>query len=164
MSGSDRTGHVLDRLWANLRAAGIPATDADIEGAVERGFLGPILLFEDLARSVDMTEPPEDLGRPYAPSETEPESVSTSSAPLPPTPRALWRGDAVPPAVTAIAPLIHSREVSPVEITRRSLERIGARDSLLNAFQLVPAGTRPPSPAAPRRSLRPAEDPAAREE
>lgn len=139
MGGNDRTRHVLDRLRANLRAAGIPATDADIAGAVEKGFLGPILLFEELARSVDVTEPPEDLGRPYAPSEAGPESVSTPSAPLPPTPRALWRGDAVPPAVTAIAPLIHSRKVSPVEITRRSLERIGERDSVLNAFQLVPA-------------------------
>src|SRR5690349_20736594 len=49
MSEGQVPGHIVDRLRTNLRGAGIPFTDADLEGMVEKGFVQRVVLFEQLA-------------------------------------------------------------------------------------------------------------------
>jgi hypothetical protein len=45
-------GAIIDRLRTNLRAAGIAATDADIEGMAEKGLLRNAAAFEALDRGL----------------------------------------------------------------------------------------------------------------
>ena len=49
MSDGPVPDHIVDRLRTNLRGAGIPFTDADLAGMVEKGFVQRVVLFEQMA-------------------------------------------------------------------------------------------------------------------
>ncbi|NJN16802.1 MAG: amidase [Oscillochloris sp.] len=116
---------LIERLRANLRAAGIPAIDDDFAGIVEMGFLSRVA---DFARIVDA-----------APADTLPDYLDAGNLPAP----TLATAPAGPPAaapedtIAGIAVQIRSRAVSPVELTAQALAQIAARDGELNAFQVV---------------------------
>ena len=151
MSGDVTQSAIIDRLRANLRAAAIPATDADIEGMAEKGFLDLVPAFEEAADRVPADLVPDYLagwgGIAPAVSVAQREQGSTAPSDLP----APWRrrsGSEVSPGedgaphyavgeIAAIAGRLRSREVSPVELTQQALARIAEHDPALNAFQLV---------------------------
>lgn len=133
MSEAARYEAVLHRLRANLRAAGIPYTEADLQAIEEQGFLDSVLAFERLAAAEGTDEAPDYLA-------AWGDAVPTTDHP-PAADRMFERpsrpSDLDHASVTEVAPLLRAREVSPVELARRSLERIAQRDPELNAFQLV---------------------------
>jgi aspartyl-tRNA(Asn)/glutamyl-tRNA(Gln) amidotransferase subunit A len=117
---------VVDRLCANLRAAGIGLSETDLEGILASKMLLNVTEFE--AATADL------------PLDVVPERV------VPPPPVhdvALDDGfaertrDASELSIVAVAARLRARETSPVELVERSLERIATRDGQLNAFQLV---------------------------
>lgn len=120
---------VVERLRANLRYAGIAASEADIQGILERGFLRITVAFDELARRQPLDLVPDYLGS------WEPEASPLTSLPSPASAE-LAAGQ---PAgtIAAIAGRLRSRDVSPVELTEQALARIAERDKQLNAFQLV---------------------------
>jgi aspartyl-tRNA(Asn)/glutamyl-tRNA(Gln) amidotransferase subunit A len=115
---------LVDRLRANLRAAGIAATDEDVEGIAAKGFLRLIEQFDALAAHEPLDLVPDYLGV-WGPGE-----ASEGRAELP-TPAG--RED----TLLVAAARLRAKEVSPVELTEQALARIAERDPLLNAFQLV---------------------------
>lgn len=128
MTDPKATTRLLDRLRINLRAAEIPATEQDILGVAERGFLDSVLAFETLVAGSDLQTVPDHL------SSWEPGSSSTVALAAPDE---VAEPAAVSGSITEVAPRIRRREVSPVELTQSCLQRIGELDSELNAFQLV---------------------------
>src|SRR5207249_1736442 len=133
----------------NLRAAEIQATDADIQGIIEKGFLSRILDFERVIAG--------------APPETVPDYLhgwgpenSSEAASMPDRPdqaagmdkeqtlltTSAEKGASVFHAhasISATAPLIQTRRVSPVELTEQALARTAERGPVLNAFQYIMA-------------------------
>ncbi|MEI7769115.1 MAG: amidase, partial [Chloroflexales bacterium] len=115
---------LIDRLRANLRAAGIPATDADFAGIAEKGFLSRVADVERVIAGL--------------PSDDLPDYLDAASLPA-----SISAGPGAPPAggaadsIADIAALIRARAASPVALAERALARIAERDPQLNAFQLV---------------------------
>jgi aspartyl-tRNA(Asn)/glutamyl-tRNA(Gln) amidotransferase subunit A len=115
--------HLIDQLRANLSAAGIQADEADIQGIVEKGFLSRLV---DIERVIEQA--PTDIVPDYlaswddiaAQSDTPPAAVHRHASPI-----------------AEIAAQIHTRQISPVELTEQALARIAERDPDLNSFQLV---------------------------
>ena len=138
MTDDQRYANLIDRLHANLRAAGIPATEADIEGVVAKGFLDTVLSFEELAVRALADDAPDYLA-PWGGGETLTRAESPPVGPVAPARGGPdgELGELEHAPITRVAQLLHAREVSPVELALRCLGRIEARDSELNAFQLV---------------------------
>lgn len=115
---------VIDQLRSAWRAAGVAATEADLEGIVARGFLDRLVAFRALLSTGDSEIVPDYL-----------------SAAVQPGPRAdqTARMPASSPEDTllGVAAMLQSRAASPVELVERSLACIAERDPQLNAFQLV---------------------------
>lgn len=120
---------MINRLRTNLRAAGIPATESDFAGIIEKGFLSRVADVERVIASLPGDNLPDylDAGSLPVPVETPRWGVSSQTQ----TPR---RGVST---ITDIADQIRARAVSPVELTERALARIAKRSPQLNAFQLV---------------------------
>ncbi len=133
MSEARDHGAILQRLRANLQAAGIPHTEADIEGMEESGFIASVLEFERLAATSATDEPPDYLAA-WANSVA---SLDDATPPASPAPPESSPADLHHASITQVASHLRAGEVSPVELTRQCLERIGERDTELNAFQLV---------------------------
>jgi aspartyl-tRNA(Asn)/glutamyl-tRNA(Gln) amidotransferase subunit A len=114
-----------DQLRANLRAAGIQPSEADIQGIAEKGFLSRIGDFEQLIAGLANDTIPDYLDH----AQLSPGAVQ------PGQPRAQPFGAGSP--IGAIAAQIRTRQVSPAELTEQALAHIAARDPQLNAFQLV---------------------------
>jgi aspartyl-tRNA(Asn)/glutamyl-tRNA(Gln) amidotransferase subunit A len=112
----------IGRLHDNLRAAGVPAQERDVEGLVERGFLSRLADFEQLVERLEAQTVPDYLGDWGARSNEDASPASLAPA----------GGE-----IGALAEQLHARQVSPVELTEQALARIAERDSQLNAFQLV---------------------------
>ncbi|MGQ9925509.1 MAG: amidase [Chloroflexaceae bacterium] len=121
----------IDRLRANLRALGIPATDADLAGIEARGFLKRLADFERIVAGV--------------PADTLPDYLDAGSLPVPDEAAA-----PLPAAATAPAPLpaatllggaaaIRAGDATPTALVEAALARIAALDGPLNVFQLVMA-------------------------
>ncbi|HTE83469.1 MAG TPA: amidase, partial [Dehalococcoidia bacterium] len=127
---------ILDRLRANLRAAGIAITDADIEGMVEKGLLRNAAAFEELDRRVSRDPLPDYLNR-RDPAAQEERVEAGDPEPLGPVLAMQAHKSDGYPSITDIAGSVRNRELSPVELTRESLARIAERDARLNAFQSV---------------------------
>jgi aspartyl-tRNA(Asn)/glutamyl-tRNA(Gln) amidotransferase subunit A len=116
---------LIDRLRANLRVAGVPATDEDLEGIVARGFLARAPDFQRLAAA--------------AAGDHLPDYLDHAALPAPPA--------AAPPAglpeptdadsLLATAARLRAGAVSPVELAEAALAAAGERGQALNAFQLV---------------------------
>lgn len=116
--------YLLDRLRANLAAARIPATAEDIEAVVQGRFLQGIDRAERLWESTPADTVPDYL-KDWSPD---------ASSPAPP--QANGYGPPPEDSIAHLAPLVESRQVSPVELARTALDRIRQHESL-NAFQLV---------------------------
>ncbi|MCC6458703.1 MAG: amidase [Caldilineaceae bacterium] len=122
---------LLDRLRMNLRAAAVPATDTDIENFVESGSLAQYDDFNQAVAPYDNASVPG-----YLAAWSIEEIPHAGDAPPSSMPRAAHAADA-PATIAAIAPLLHSRQLSPVELTEQALQRIERRNPTINAFQLV---------------------------
>ncbi|MEO7911852.1 MAG: amidase [Roseiflexaceae bacterium] len=129
---------VIDVLRGNLRAAGIPVTEADIQGIVEKGFLSRLADIERVIAQGPIDVLPDYLAD-WSTSAGEQHQPSPMDAAI--------QRHASP--IATIASQLRARQVSPVELTEQVLARIAERDSELNAFQLVMAE---PARAAARRA------------
>ena len=125
---------LAERLRANWQAAGIPATDADLQAIVAGGFFDAVTTVRQAAELLAGDGAPDYLAA-WAPADgpaatPSPSGVTASpAAEKQPIDRFATLGE--------IAPLLHSRQLSPVELTEQALARIETRDPVLNAFQLV---------------------------
>ncbi len=132
------------RLRLNIGMAGIPVGEDDLEDLEARGYLQIVERFEQAMESMARDIPP-DTGAwtvvaegPVADSfAAEVAGSGSASLPvnLPP-----GHADAEPLAfatLRTVAALLRDRQVSAVELTTLSLNRISRIDPTLNAFQLV---------------------------
>lgn len=118
---------MLERLRINLHAAGIPATDTDFENFLESGSLPFYETFERALSLLSGDTLPDYLAAWSPAGAPEIAAAATSSAPT----------SASTTTIAGVAPLLRSRQLSPVELTEEALQRIKQRDSTLNAFQLA---------------------------
>ncbi len=116
--------HLIDRLRAALRAAGIPATDADFAGIIEKGFLSRFPDVERLLDAVDHEQLPDML-----------DAVSLPPATSPPNGGQPASDD--PSTILGIAAQLQRRAISPVELVEQALAQIADHDAELNVFQIV---------------------------
>jgi aspartyl-tRNA(Asn)/glutamyl-tRNA(Gln) amidotransferase subunit A len=124
----------MDRLRANLRAAGIPATDADLESTAAGGYLETVAAVEQVLTACGSDPAPDYLAAWAAPDE--------NNSPVPSTPSVPGTDSTVaspplPGTIQEIAPRLRNGEISPVELTEQALARMAARDPILNTFQLI---------------------------
>ncbi|WP_298819175.1 amidase [Chloroflexus sp.] len=118
--------HLIDRLRAALRAAGIPATEADFAGIIEKGFLSRFPDIERLLDAVDHEQLPDML-----------DAVNLPPAASPPNGDLPTSDD--PTSIFGIATQLQRKTISPVELVEQALERIADYDAELNVFQIVMA-------------------------
>ncbi len=119
---------ILDQLRANLHSAGIPATPADIDGIVAKGFLIRIAALDQLINEIPAITIPDTLR-----DTTDNADLPPATAPTPVHPEAIaGMGE-----IGAVAAAIRARRVSPTELTERALAAIANQDAQINAFQLV---------------------------
>jgi aspartyl-tRNA(Asn)/glutamyl-tRNA(Gln) amidotransferase subunit A len=116
----------IDRLRANLEAAGVPATGDDLAGIEARGFLSRLADFERITAGVAADALPDylDAGALPAP----PEIVSPVGGSLP---------DPLPGSLLAAAAAIRRGETTPTRLAEAALARVAAADPQLNAMQIV---------------------------
>jgi Asp-tRNA(Asn)/Glu-tRNA(Gln) amidotransferase A subunit family amidase len=137
-SRAEHEGLVMDRLRANLRAAGIPVSEGDLERLEADGYIERVVdTREILAAAVSGGEPDflaawgeSNPGKTASAQEQEgaaPERSESSGA----------GDDGLPETIASAAELIRLGELSPVELTERALERIATHDGELNLFQTV---------------------------
>lgn len=123
-----------DRLRTTLRTLGIAATDDDVAGMDEKGFLARVALFEAAVAGVPTDTLPDVYGMREDGSPTTDTTTSAADAARTAadgdTPIAFW-------SVGKVAEAIRRGEVSPVEVTEAVLARIEADDRRLNVFQQV---------------------------
>ena len=122
MSAPQLPQRVLDQLHANLRAAGIAPDPADIQGIIDKGFLGRLLDFEQLVAALPSDSTPGYLAA-WAPT-----PASMASAPV------TSYHDS---PIGELATQLRAGTVSPTELAEQALAAIAARDPELNAFQLL---------------------------
>ncbi len=134
MSENRVSDQVIDRLRANLRAAGIAPVEADLQGIIEKGFLDRLADFERAMEGI-----PSDVVPNYLAAWGEGAAAQARAPAEPAPPRAPDAPGAALhlASIAQVAGLIRSRQVSPVELAQQTLARIAERDPLLNAFQLV---------------------------
>ncbi|HET9221682.1 MAG TPA: amidase [Roseiflexaceae bacterium] len=148
MSQASLPERIVDQLRANLRAAGIDAAESDIQGIVEKGFLSRLPTIEQILEGAAADSTPDYLGgwsdrsAPAAfPTSGEGEQTAAIEQALPLSPA--WErgsggeGQLHYATLAHIAELIRTRQISPVELLERTLERIARRDPAINAYQLV---------------------------
>lgn len=123
---SPAASQLLDRLRVNLRTAGVPAGDTDIENFVESGSLAFYDLFDQAVERYGGESLPGYLAAWAADDHT---TTGSASAPTSSTQE--------PTTIAGVAPLLRNRQLSPVELTEAALQRIEQRDPTINAFQLV---------------------------
>jgi Asp-tRNA(Asn)/Glu-tRNA(Gln) amidotransferase A subunit family amidase len=120
---------IVDLLRANLRQAGIPLAERELELILGMGLLRTAVAFAELEAETPAEVVPDSLGF-WGGSESSPaETPGRSEA----------RATLAPPqdSIAGVAALLQRRAISPVELTERALVLIAARDPELNAFQLV---------------------------
>jgi aspartyl-tRNA(Asn)/glutamyl-tRNA(Gln) amidotransferase subunit A len=129
---------VIEQLRGNLRAAGIPVAEADIQGIVEKGFLSRLADIERVIAQAPIDAVPDyladwggDLEKQHQPNPMD-AAIQRHASPI-----------------ATIASQLRARQISPIELTEQTLARIAERDPELNAFQLVMAE---PARAAARRA------------
>jgi Asp-tRNA(Asn)/Glu-tRNA(Gln) amidotransferase A subunit family amidase len=134
MNDTETPVAIIDRLRANLAAAGIAVDEADIAGMAEKGLLRNPVAFEELDRRLD---------RDLLPDYLDALAASALLPIAPPRPSSALSAGAMPsrngghPTIVEIAERVKGREVSPVELTQQAIERINERDQVLNAFQCL---------------------------
>ncbi|GAB4112508.1 MAG: amidase [Roseiflexaceae bacterium] len=127
MSTASIPSHILAQLEANLQAAGIPATPADLEGILAKGFLSRVATFEHVVADT--------------PADTIPDQLRDSSDGLAESVQLLPALSSVasagPGEIATLAAALRARQTTAVELAEQALAAIAAHDSQLNAFQLV---------------------------
>ncbi len=121
--------NLLDRLRTNLHAAGISVSDADLEGITAKGFLSRVDDVERLLATFDSTMLPDFLA-----------CSNPAYVPFPVTQeKGLIREGSrtTRNTITALAPQLRARSISPVELTQQALDQLATHDPQLNAFQVV---------------------------
>ncbi|MDE2804815.1 MAG: amidase [Gemmatimonadota bacterium] len=152
MSSRDRD-LAIEGLRANLRAAGIPAREEDIERVVAEGIPDRAVAFRALLAATDDDCIPDFLsGWSLAGSRADGEEKGVAgsaagpprtagprqaAAPSPSVARARPEPAPWPSTIAELAPLVRAGAVSPVELTEQALTRIEEDDGRANAFQLV---------------------------
>ncbi len=142
MSSRDRDLAVAG-LRANLRAAGIPAREEDIERVVAEGIPDRAVVFRALLAATGDDCIPDFLsGWSLAGPGTEGEGSGAADPPRTAAPsltaaRAQPEPAPWPSTIAGLAPLVRAGAVSPVELTEQALARIEEDDGRANAFQLV---------------------------
>ena len=126
MSTNRVPDHVIDQLRGNLRAAGIQAAEADIQGIVEKGFLSRLA---DIERAI--AQAPIDIVPDYLADWSFDADEQHQPNPM----DAAIQRHASP--IATIASQLRARQISPVELTEQALTRIAERDPELNAFQFI---------------------------
>ena len=101
---------VIEQLRANLRAAGIQATEADIQGFVEKGFLSRLADIERVIAQGPIDVVPDYLSEWSA-------GADQQHAPNPM--HAAIQRHASP--IASIASQLRARQISPVELTEQAL-------------------------------------------
>jgi aspartyl-tRNA(Asn)/glutamyl-tRNA(Gln) amidotransferase subunit A len=129
-------GPIVDRLRANLREAGIPLAEADLDRILELDLLRFVVAFEDVARATPADQVPEHTGDALGSPMIDAEAAASPTAPQAGSVLA-GHEQASANSILGVARLIRSREVSPVDLTEHALRGIAERDRELNAFQLV---------------------------
>jgi aspartyl-tRNA(Asn)/glutamyl-tRNA(Gln) amidotransferase subunit A len=138
------TAEIAARLRLNIRMAGIPVGEDDLKDLEERGYLQIVERFEQAMESVPRDIAP-DTGAWTRVSEGPPAESFAAEVPAPESPS---RPINLPPGHTdaeplafaslrTVAALLRERQVSAVELTTLSLNRISRFDPTLNAFQLI---------------------------
>jgi Asp-tRNA(Asn)/Glu-tRNA(Gln) amidotransferase A subunit family amidase len=117
---------IVDRMRANLAAAGIPLSEGDLAAILAGPFLDNVAALERLPTEGGAATLPDYLG------EIEGDPPARAGSPEPRA-AAPVRAD----SLQAVEERIRAGEVSPVDLTREALDRIAERDPALNAFQLV---------------------------
>jgi aspartyl-tRNA(Asn)/glutamyl-tRNA(Gln) amidotransferase subunit A len=138
MSTSTTSDAAIDQLRGNLRAAGIPFAEADIQGIVEKGFLSRLADIERVIAQGPIDSVPDYLAD---------WSTGASEQPRPSPMDAAIQRHASP--IATIASQLRARQISPSELAEQVLTRIAEHDPELNAFQLVMADS---ARAAARRA------------
>lgn len=126
---------ILDRMRANLAAAGIDLADADLEAISVSPFLQAVAAFDERSASWSSDTDPDYLAALMPPTAREgPAAGELERLPVAGTPLS-WGHTA--DSILSAAARVRAREVSPVELTEEALRRIEERDPVLNAFQRV---------------------------
>ncbi len=135
---------IIERLRVNLKLARINISEPDLQGMIDKGFLGPVLAFENFVLENTAPDLPDYL-KGWADGGTE--AAPAAAEPLQRFEIPKSEGAKVTPGgpdwakkygtLVGIAAKIQAKEVSPVELTREALDRIARQDPELNAFQLV---------------------------
>jgi aspartyl-tRNA(Asn)/glutamyl-tRNA(Gln) amidotransferase subunit A len=137
----------MDRLRANLAAAGIPATDEDLQRLEADGYLDRVAEAREVLSTVEGSSLPDFLAR-WSPTMVEGSSDDLRGADEPEGSVRERSGsasvgrvdafeDGMPSRLSEVADLVRRKEVSPVELTERALARITTQDRALNLFQTV---------------------------
>jgi Asp-tRNA(Asn)/Glu-tRNA(Gln) amidotransferase A subunit family amidase len=118
--------HPIDRLRANLRDAGIAATDEDLAGIEARGFLSRLADFERIVAGVA--------------SDALPDYLDAGTLPVPEGQaggEGAGEAPARPGSLLAAAAAIRAGETTPARLVEEALARVAAEDGRLNAMQIV---------------------------
>ncbi|HWV58396.1 MAG TPA: amidase [Longimicrobiales bacterium] len=130
---------IIDRLRANLAAAGIAPSEEDFAAVIDGPFLQAVVAFEEKCAGwsvpddvlpdylIGMTAPPPDGNDRSTPIDVGGER--------PPVGRAGTGHD----TIFDVAPRVRSGEISPIELVERALARISDLDPEINAFHQVHA-------------------------
>ena len=125
----------MDRLRANLRAAGIPATEEDLERIEADGYVERVAETREILAAAETAGLPDFLAE-WGPHEGGSGGEGGSSD-GPAAARHVPDDDGIPDSLADVAGLLRRGEISPVELAERSLERVATHDAELNLFQLV---------------------------
>jgi Asp-tRNA(Asn)/Glu-tRNA(Gln) amidotransferase A subunit family amidase len=139
----DQVDRLLERAKANIKAAGIPVTDSELEGMRGKGFLERVSDFENYIGQIATDVVPDYLGA-WDAEHDQVDAVSPTSTPSSlPTGHLFGApdGDIADEirygSISTISASLKRREISSYELTHLAIERISDRDPILNAFQAV---------------------------
>ena len=140
-SREEHEGLVMDRLRANLRAAGIPTSEEDLERIEADGYIERVVDTREILAAAAAGGEPDFLAA-WGESSPGGQTPASEQGGAAPERRGSSRAvdDAFPETIAGAAALIRRGEVSPVELTERALERITTHDGEFNLFQIVLAG------------------------
>ena len=127
------TEKLKDRLIANIHSASIPASSNDIEKVIDQGCLDKVVSLNEMAKIVETSANPDYLVD-WDPGQTINHSTSCETVT---TDRSEDTPERSPLSIGILSHKIKNRSLSPVELTRQSLDSIQSQDAEINAFQNV---------------------------
>jgi aspartyl-tRNA(Asn)/glutamyl-tRNA(Gln) amidotransferase subunit A len=135
MTDTSIPSRIFDQLRSNVQAAGIAATEDDIAGMAEKGFLNRPLEFERAMHGLANDRTHDYLKLWADPSASQPAQAAALDAGQAESGAAA--DDLAFASISTVAELLRTRQLSPVELTEQVLGRIMQHEDHLNAFQLV---------------------------